>query len=201
MPMINLIQEQRLAAAQNDKRSRALFMSFVASAMLGLAATGFLFLQAESKQSEVANLTRRVDKLEPVLEKISANEKVLNIMAPKLATLSDAKDLNQRWSKILDFLTRNTPEGLWLTALRCSQTDPNDPVQLTVQGLSLSQDAVGDLLLRLKSSEDLFERADLKFTQEENVETGRIKFELIGHVTGTGAPKPKAKKDDKEDAA
>lgn len=195
MPSINLIYEQRVALRQRERRTRAFFLTFLGVSIFSAATLGGLYLQTEDLRGEAAAASRKLTKLQPVMNAIEEREGEMKSMGPRLATLEDAQKATQRWSRILDFLTRNMPEGTWLTNIRSQQSNPSEPVTATMIGLSSSQDAVANLLLRLRRNAD-FDTVELKYTQEDTSagRVGALKFEIVATVAGTAA-KPPAKKD------
>lgn len=204
MPLINLIHEQRVAVRQRERRARTFFFTFVGVTVISVGAFGMLYLETESLRGDVASASRKLTRLQPVLNAIDEHEQEMRSMAPRLATLQDAQDATQRWSRILAFLTRNMPQGTWLTNVRCQQANPTEAVSVTFTGLSSSQDAVANLMLRLRQNKDL-EKVELKYTQEDtsSQQSAAIKFEVTATLPGTEtqAPKPAKKDGDKEKSA
>ena len=74
MPLINLIQEQRLSSRREERRGRLFFMSFVGSAVASAAAFGFLLFQTDSASAEVAKLEAQAQRMAPLLDEIDRNE-------------------------------------------------------------------------------------------------------------------------------
>ncbi len=189
MPLVNLIQEQRLAVKQRERKTRAFFLAFVAAVCGSLLGAGILFLQTEGLNSSEASLKQQLRKLDPVVKQIEQNDKELNALSPRLTTLTDAQEATQRWMRILEHLSRSMPRGMWLTNVRCVSTDPTKPVSLTLAGMCGTQDAVGDLLLRLQACADL-ESVSLRFTQEKLVNNDKgIEFEIATDIAGTAEKK------------
>lgn len=185
MPFINLIQEQRQEARRQENRARLFFMSFVGSAVLSVGVLGLLMFENEVAHSEEAALLAKAQKLEPLSKRIEANNNDYADLSPRLATLENAQLVTGRWSRILDHLSRQTPEATWLTGLRCSASDPTKPVQVTFAGLSEKQELIGDFILRLQSCPDLANVA-LRFTDEKPAaNTHDIEFEITSDVQGT----------------
>lgn len=196
MPLINLIEEQRLGTKAQDRKARVFLFAFAGSAMLSLAAVGWVFLETEQLQSQEAKLKRESDKMAPVLKEIELNTKLLSEMQPRLTTLSNAQEATLRWSRILDHLSRNLPPTIWLTNVRCISTDKTKPIEMSVAGISGSQDSVGEFITRLNLCNDL-ESITLKFTQEKVIEKGKgIEFEIHSNIVGT-AEKQVVKDEDK----
>lgn len=195
MPLINLIQDQRLAAKKKEGQARAYFLAFASISVLSVFGFGFLFLETESVSREVNDLKKKTARTEPIVRQIKANDMSLRNLTPRLTTLEDATTSTQRWNRILDHLARNTPRDVYLTNIRCTASDPTKPVQLNLTGICPSQDSAADFLIRLQTSADLT-NATLKMTQEKMVDTQRaIEFEISADLSGTEEKKPLAEKE------
>jgi Tfp pilus assembly protein PilN len=190
MPLINLIQEQRLSRQREERRGRLFFMGFVGTAIASAGAFGFLFLQTDAARGEVAKLEAQAQRLAPLLAQMEENNKQFGQLSPRLKTLVDAQDLTSRWDRILKHLAVQTPSKTWLTGIRCSAQDPTKPVQVSFIGMAANQDLVGDFILRLQNCTDL-ESVNLKYTQEKVVAEGiGIEYEVAGDLAGTAQAKP-----------
>jgi len=204
MPLINLILEQRVAVRQRERRARTFFFAFVGVSVFSVGSFGLIYLETESIRGDVATASRKLTKLQPVLNAIEDQSKEMQSMAPRLTTLQNAQGATQRWSRILDFMTRNMPEGTWLTNVRSQQSNPSEAVTVTFTGLSSSQDSVANLMLRLRQTPDL-DKVELKYTQEDTSarQSNTIKFEVVSKLPGTETmkPKPTKKGEGKENAA
>ena len=198
MPNINLIQDQRSGIRQQEKKSRLLLFVFGGVTCLSVLGFGSLMAATDQVNGRYQELQRQFQKLEPVVKEIESNDKDLQILAPRLTTLQGAQEATNRWSRILDHLSRNVPSGVWLTNLRCVTTDPTKPVMVSVTGMSATQDAVGDLILRMQGCSDLT-NVTLKYTQEKVVEAKKgLEFEVTGDIVGTEEKKAKEETEDKK---
>jgi Tfp pilus assembly protein PilN len=190
MPLINLIQEQRQSVKATEAKIRILVFGVAGMGGLTVLATGWLLLQTGLLELRAASLEDRLKKVEPALQAIEANESEIGRLRPRLATLTKAQEGTGKWIDILDHLSRHTPEGVWLTDMRTSQSDPTRPVQVSIKGVGGSQDAIGAFLLRLQASERL-ERVALKFTQERVNALGEgIEFDVVTYVKGSALKEP-----------
>ncbi|HRF61038.1 MAG TPA: PilN domain-containing protein [Fimbriimonadaceae bacterium] len=195
MPLINLIQDQRLAAKKKEGQARTCFLAFACISVVSVFGFGFLFLESEAVAREVSDLKKKTARTEPIVRQIKANDMSLRNLTPRLTTLEDATTATQRWNRILDHLARNTPRDVYLTNIRCTASDPTKPVQLNLTGVCPSQDSAADFLIRLQTSADLT-NATLKMTQEKMVDTQRaIEFEISADLSGTEEKKPLAEKE------
>jgi Tfp pilus assembly protein PilN len=185
MPLINLIQEQRLAARKNEQAARLFFMTFVSSAALSVVSLGFLTFLKESADSEQSALSVKAQKLKPILDEIETNLSEYGKLSPRLKTLEDAQETTNRWNRIMAHLSTQTPTETWLTQIRAMQSDPKTPVQISFTGLSARQELIGEYILRLQGCTDLL-NVGLKFSQEKNVQLGRqLEFEIGADIDGT----------------
>jgi Tfp pilus assembly protein PilN len=185
MPLINLIQEQRLAARKNEQQARFFFMAFAGSAALSVVALGFLTFLRESAESEQSSLRAKAQKLQPMLDAIAKHQAEYGKLAPRVTTLTDAQETTNRWNRVLAHLSTQTPTETWLTQMRASQPDLKQPVQISFIGLSSRQELIGEFILRMQGSPDLKD-VGLKFSQEKNVQFGaQLEFEVSAGLDGT----------------
>jgi Tfp pilus assembly protein PilN len=190
MPLINLIQEQRLSNQREERRSRLFFMGFVGTAVASALGFGFLLFKTDAAQGEVARLEAQAQRLAPLLAEIEENNKLFAQLSPRLKTLQGAQELTSRWDRILDHLAVQTPNQTWLTGIRCVAQDATKPVQISFIGMAANQDLVGEFILRLQSCTDL-EKVNLRYTQEKVVANGiGIEYEVAGDLAGTAEAKP-----------
>lgn len=198
MPFINLIQEHVLAAKRERKRAKVSLVCFVAATTVAVGANGYCVLESESLDGQITTLRKDSDKHKEILTQIEDNRLQLAEFAPRLQTLGNAQVMSQRWATILDHLSKQTPPGSWLTAVRSSGTDPAKPLQTSFQGLSARQELVGEFILRLQACPEL-ENVSLRFTQEKIVASGKgIEFDVQADIAGTAEAKPKdEQKEDK----
>lgn len=204
MPNVNLIQEQQNAARLAERQTKGFFFIFLFTLAVSLGASGFLFLQTESAQSQESALKRKLVRLQPIMSQIEHNQTELAALTPKLTTLTDAQGAVQKWSRILDHLATSAPEGLWLTSIRCRRANATEPIVLSTTGQTHSQESVGDLISRMQFCQEL-ENVKLKYTQADYSEgEQKIKFEVLADVADTAEKPPaksksKGKTDAKED--
>lgn len=189
MPLINLIQDQRLVAKKNERTARVFFMSFAISGALSVLSFGSLLIMKESVQNEASDLRVKAQKIQPIVDEIDATNREYSKLAPRVTTLTGAQETSTRWNRVLDHLAVHTPTETWLTNLRAMQTDPKSPVTLNFQGLSKRQELIGEFILRLQGSADLT-NVGLKYTQEKPAAVGsQLEFEVSGELEGTADEK------------
>lgn len=185
MPLINLIQEQRIAEKRGESKARLFFMGFAASAALGLGAVGFLIFKTEAANSEISQLQANIQKLQPMVGQIESAQADYNIVAPRVETLQAARDLTDKWNRVLDHLTGQTPDKVWLSNIRSNSSDPKSPIGISFSGLSHNQELIGEFQLRLQGLEDL-EGVSFKFSQEKAVaDSNLIEFQIDAALKDT----------------
>ncbi len=199
MPFINLIQEQRQEARKNEGRARLFFLSFVGSVVMAVGVLGFLMFEQEMLKSDEAALRAKAQKLQPLAKRIESNLATYADLQPRLTTLENAQLATGHWSRVLDHVSRFTPQQTWLTAIRCTTPDPTKPVEITFAGLSDKQELVGDFMLKLQACADLSD-ITLKFTREKLSTYGRnTEFEITANIEGSAEDtKPTIKKEASE---
>jgi len=191
MPHINLIQEQRSQARRNETKARGGFFAFVAITSLSAAAYGALFLQVDSLTSKQAKLQAELQKLEPIKKQIESNKAIAAELQPRLASLQEAQQITDRWVSILTHFTTQVPPNTWLTQMRCQTMDPDQPVGLILMGMAVSQEPIGEFMLRTQNEANL-EAVTLKYTNEKPTVNGpAIEFEVDANVKGTASEKTK----------
>jgi len=192
MPLINLIQEQRMLVKAGERRSHVLLMASVGIGALAFLGAGYFTFEASRLNAAANTLEQLKAKLEPTMKLVDANNAEIGKLKPRLETLEQAQKNTEKWTQILQHLTKNTPSGTWLTAIKAAQQDKTKPLIVTVNGLSGSLEAVGMFQLRLEACEQL-ENASLKYTQERMGDGGKqIEFEIQAELVGSKpAEKPK----------
>jgi Tfp pilus assembly protein PilN len=190
MPIINLIQEQRLNAAKQEQRTRIAYMTFVGAAALAVFGYGIIFYQKASLQTEISRQTAELDKTKPVVDQIEAIQHDMDDLKPRVESLTKAAVQTDQWAHILHHLQVQTPEGTWLTGLQSTGIDPAKPVMVTLQGSSKAQEPIAEYVLRVQNEPNL-DNVALHFTQQKKVIAGAtIDFEIGGELAGSADKKP-----------
>jgi Tfp pilus assembly protein PilN len=199
MPLINLIETQILAAAKEQQKTRVSKMTLVGtSAIMGL---GYLVLagQGLGLASQQSQTETKIKTLKPLISQIENLKKEESIMAPKLRTLEDARELTNKWSRLMVHLTRNTPTNVWLTQVRSVAVDIEKPIQVTFNGIGKSNTEAGEMMLRMQNSADL-EAVNLVGTAEKQLEkTTAFDFEIRGDIVGTAEKQKDTAKEEKKE--
>jgi Tfp pilus assembly protein PilN len=196
MPFVNLIKEERLAAAARERQIRMFVLLCVAIGGVSFLGAGFFTFEAARYKSKAASLTKALEDAKPYMKQVEVNKAEIAKLEPKIQTLTNAQQATLQWSRILEHLKGNMPEGVWLTGVTCQRQSPTEPVSVSLKGLSTTQEAVGYLILRVETSKDL-ENPQLVFTQERRTEKGKaLEFEVKGILAGSAPEKPKSKEVD-----
>ena len=185
MPFVNLIHEQRVAAERADRKSKLYFLAFVA--VMISSAGGFATISFASKgvHDDESSLQASIERAKPLIAQTKANNLEKGTLMPRVSTLEDAQGDTQRWDRVLTYLTTQTPPQAWLTAIRCQSADPKKPVQITFAGVAMSQQPVGETILRLQNSADLG-NVTLSYTQEKLIQqTKTTEFQVTADIVGT----------------
>lgn len=185
MPFVNLIKEDRLAAAIRDRKIQWLAIACLAICAVSFVGAAYFTFEAAKLNLKVAQLEQTKKRIQPYIDQVDRNHAEIEKLRPRMQTLTNAQERTMQWSRILDHLTHNMPEGVWLTRMSCQRLSPTDPVTVSLKGLSTTNEAVGYLILRLEASEDLMD-SELVFTQERRTEKGRaLEFEIKGSLVGS----------------
>jgi Tfp pilus assembly protein PilN len=192
MPYINLIEEQRNVSQKNDLRARAGFFALVGVAVVFAGLYGFFYIKASSLTSEEADMSAKLQAMRPDLNRIDNNKKLISDMQPKLTTLTDAQTLTERWWRILNHFKTQMPPNTWLTSMQAAGTDPEKPVTMTLTGMALNQEPIGDFMMRTQNESDL-DNLVFNYSSEKTTPYGlTIEFQMGASVVGT-APEKKEK--------
>ncbi len=192
MPFVNLIKEDRLAAAARERQIRMFVLLCVAIGGVSFLGAGFFTFEAARYKEKSAALEKALEEAKPYMKQVDANNAEIAKLEPKIDTLTNAQGATLQWSRILEHLKGNMPEGVWLTGVTCQRQSSGEAVQVSLKGLSTTQEAVGYLILRVETSKDL-ESPQLVFTQERQTEKGRaLEFEVKGILAGSAPEKPKS---------
>jgi Tfp pilus assembly protein PilN len=196
MPLINLIQEQRLARKRNEARARSFFLVFVGSAVASVGGFGFFWLQSEGLSREKSQLEAQLQKNAPLVKQIEEYKTQYAELSPRLKTLEDAQIVSGRWGRIMTHIATQTPSPTWLTAMRVQGSDATKPINLSLVGVAPGQEPISEFILRLQNSSDL-QNVNLKFSQEKMLQfTKAVEFEVTADIVGTAEAKPKEEKEE-----
>src|SRR5580704_4963520 len=99
MPIINLIQEQRLAIKRDERTARTYFAVFAGAAGGAIFVFGALAFACEQAQASESKLKSTRQKIAPMVHEIEANEQTESELKPRLETLGNAKAVTERWAR------------------------------------------------------------------------------------------------------
>ena len=201
MPLINLIETQNLSQKRDESNLR--ISKFILIGASGLMALAYSFLAAQGfgLNAQQHEIEAKLKVLKPLQEQIDGNKKEESNLDPRLKTLESARILTSRWANLMEHLSFNTPQNVWLTSFRSSAVDPEKPIHITFNGVGQSQIDVSQMMMRTQNSRDL-ESVSLVGTQEKLFDkvTG-IEFEMAGDIVDTAEKKKKAAGTEKEEKA
>ncbi|MBI2841835.1 MAG: hypothetical protein HYX78_00385 [Armatimonadetes bacterium] len=180
MPSINMIAPRRAEKKRLESTVRKLVIVLLAEAVLITATAGLMVSRIYGTRSLIQDLDVQLTKLQPTVNTIEKYDKDTQALKPKLETLNEAKLTTLKWCRILDNLSASLPEKTWLTRVA---TVPPQPLAaemvVNLNGVSASQNLVGETMLRMHDTVVDFNRLDLHFTQKSLVgKTTAVEFEM-----------------------
>jgi Tfp pilus assembly protein PilN len=196
MPLINLIQEQRLVTKKAEQQVLVLFLSAATIGIVAFLGTAWLMFKTIGIHAEANEIQEKIEELKPIQEQVASLESEIGQLRPRISTLTQAREQTEQWMRILDHLSTNTPEAVTLAELSAMEqgTGEDKKVDLKLRGFGTTQDSVGAFLLRVQTSTDLAD-TNLGFTKVVNdAERERLEFEFKSQVVDLNLSK-KAEKD------
>lgn len=192
MPLINLIESDLIVARKAAQRKRVSQMALAGScAVIGVGYAALLG-QSANLGAEEADIQSKIKKLKPMLRAIEEDRRIIADLEPRLEALTDARDLTNRWGRIMQHLTVNTPQDCYLTAVRADAGNPNEAISVTFTGVGKTQSDASQFLLRCQNAKDM-QGVNLVQSRERTVLRGSmIEFEIKGSIVGTEPPKAPA---------
>ena len=196
MPSINMIAGRRSEKKRLESNLRRLALVVLAEIAIAIVLGGAFTVRICSARTRTGDLDVQLAKLQPAVKKIEYYENETTKLKPKLELLSNAKTSTLRWSDLMDELSEVLPGGTWLTRM-ATAADATTPQQagapamvVNLNGVSPSQNQVGEAMLRLNSYRD-FQRVDLHYTQKTMIgQKPAVEFEIAAALkTGGNAGK------------
>lgn len=177
---------------------------FVMSGLFIAAIVLFTVLSAQwfRTKGEINDLNDELSKLAPTVKKIQDFDSKTATLTPKINLYGEARAHTLRWYSYLQVVAHSLPDHTWLTRI-ATLPAPNDTsssqasvpnTQVTLGGVTMSQQLVGDTMLRLNSYRDLLNAVQLHYTQKGQVgKVPTVEFEVGTDIkdlaaTFTGAP-------------
>jgi len=186
MPLINMISEHREQQARLIRRRKQLLSVLLLE--VGLLAGVFSFLMAGNLalQARLDRAQREVQRLQPSLELVAKIERETQELMPRLRTLTEAQQHTQRWYATINGIARCLPADVWLTGISSTQVQDTEArrqsTQITITGSTLTQQQVGEVMLRLNTI-PTFESVELHFTQQRSYnDLEAVDFEVAARV-------------------
>lgn len=169
MPLINMIAERREQQARLLRnRQRLLVLLVIEVALLG-GLFSFFGMSTLSLQARLQRAQREIQQIEPILQRIRQIEQETQALMPRIRTLAEAQQRTRQWHATINGIARSLPTDVWLTGITSTQSQNNEKKEqatlITLTGSALSQQQVGDMMLRLNTL-PAFERVDLHYTQQ-----------------------------------
>jgi Tfp pilus assembly protein PilN len=185
LPSINMISPRRAEKRRLEANVRRLVVVILAEAIATVLVCGFMVSKILRAQSGISDLQITIAKLQPTVAKIDYYEKATGELKPKLDTLNQAKSITLRWQRVLDNLSVSMPDKTWLTriAAQSPATPEAKEMVVSMNGVSASQQLVGETMLRIQNSVRDFDHLDLHFTQK-SASGGQdaVEFEIAASV-------------------
>ncbi len=168
MILINLLPHREAA---RKKRQDFFNVSLGASALAGglIAGAVFLLLQAQisSQQSLNALLTQEIQKLDNQIKDIAALEAEIAALRARQQAVENLQADRNMPIQLLSELTRQIPEGVFVTSLR------QDNQLIFIQGTAQSQERVSELLRNLAYESPWFNKPELVEIVAANLSFGK----------------------------
>lgn len=175
------------------------FLAFVSVSALGVLGFGYLWYETEVATTVERKLAKQITRIEPLLNRIKAQDSRLAALGPRMSTLEGAQQDTQRWKRILDHLTQNTPEDIWLTNVRCTGGSDGKPVVMEIRGMGSKLESIGQFLLRQEACPD-FRSVTLKQSAERSQGNyTAIEFSALITVEGIEEEPPKPTEKSKDE--
>ena len=181
MPSINMIAPRRNEMKRLERGIHTLVLIILAELFAVLTLTAVMSARTVGTKSRTADLEAELAKLQPIVGKIEFYEKASEALQPKVELLDSARDRTMRWHHMLQALSTTMPNNTWLTRIATvssQQGSESNITALSVNGISTSQNLIGETMLRLNSYKG-FDKVDLHFTQRGAVGKRQVlEFEI-----------------------
>jgi Tfp pilus assembly protein PilN len=194
MPYINLIHDYCTLRRKQEQKAKTAMIALLSVSGVSLVGMGVMLIMRENVRGQSADVRAVIARIQPIMNDIDRSKKQLGVLNPRLTSLQDAQSITRHWTNALAHFSKNVPGGVWLTAIKSQQKAKEGNVEVTLNGVSLKQEGVGDLMLRMKGLQD-FTDVQLKFTQEDrNPDLSTIRYEVLAKLPGTAATSTDEKK-------
>ena len=178
MPSINMITPRRAEKKRLERDMRRLVVVILVELVFALGLGGWVATKIFTTRCEVADLDTKLAKCQPVVKQIQEYDSAAARLTPKLDLLNQAKTGTMRWYNTLDRMAQSIPPSTWLTRVSAAQPKEGEQTTLTIHGVAVSQEKVGETMLLL-ARHDGFSGIDLHFTQKAMLGlTQAVEFEV-----------------------
>jgi Tfp pilus assembly protein PilN len=185
MPSINMIAPRRTEKKRLETNVRRLLLAILVEVVIILGVSGLMITRIYATNVRISDLEFQRTKLQPTVRRIEYYDKATKELKPKLDTLTNAKADTLRWCRVMDSVSMSLPNKTWLTRITANPvTDPNaTELVLSINGVSVSQELIGETMLRMHDNVTDFDRVDLNFTQKTLIgATPAFEFEFAAGI-------------------
>ncbi|MCK4303313.1 MAG: PilN domain-containing protein [Candidatus Eisenbacteria sp.] len=185
MISVNLLpKEERSPERQVVTIPRRQFLVPLGVVLALIVPIGSLYLMQVAKtqglKADIILAEQESERLKPQIEKINQLIKKREELNLKLNLVRDLNRARTLPVQLLDELSIQVPNHLWLT-----KVTQNGPSAMTIEGLTFSNLVVADLMSRLERT-DLYRDVDLTVAEKELIVEEKIARPLVRFVLTTG---------------
>ena len=195
MIRINLLPVRELQKQSALRQQLFVFCAILVAVAVGVAVVWWFDVRTIARlQAEKSKLATELERLKPIVDEVSALEKREKLLNARLETIQRLRRNQRGPVRVLDELSRNLPEAVWLQAI-----DESTGVY-QVTGYALTNFAVADLLRNLQRSQELT-AVDLVSSEQSVIAAQEIKrfvirFQRVGEPSQPATPAPAPRKPD-----
>jgi Tfp pilus assembly protein PilN len=187
MPSVNMIAPRRADKRRRERDMRRLVVVIIAELIFAVGLGGWVCTRVLSTSNRIADLNTEISKLKPIVKQIEDYDKAKARLDPKLNLLNQAKDCTLRWYGALDRLTQSMPDSTYLVRINTTADDKDKsaPISVSMNGISVSQERVGETMMRLQSIPE-FETVKLHHTQDSAASGApAVEFQIDAAMKGS----------------
>ena len=176
---INLVANRRAQRLRIAKLARISGYGVLGLMLAVVLTYAWLSIAIALVNSEVREVDARLGdpKLMGALNRITFLESQAAVLRPRVKLLEQVQQSQTDWGQILDDLSKEIPNDVWLTSLASRREQKEQ--KLVIGGSAMSQRAVGNFMLNLKRGR-WCSMPSLGYTQTLRVQrnTGVVNFEI-----------------------
>ncbi len=195
MIRINLLPVRQLQKQSALRQQLFVFCAILGAVAVGVAVVWWLDMRTTAYlQAEKSKVAAELERLKPIVDEVNALEKREKLLNARLETIQRLRRNQRGPVRVLDELSRNLPEAVWLQAI-----DESTGVY-HVTGYALTNFAVADLLRNLQRSQELT-AVDLVSSEQSVIAAQEIKkfviqFQRVGEPSQPTTPATAPRKPD-----